>query len=524
MVNTKGNISYTISEITNDLKTDKRFIRFCEEKDLISPKITTFNRRIYSEYDRARLELILHCEASDYALDQVIDLIGTPDPGQNKIEQFRNGLEYGEKRLDELIKQSEEISFHQRTNIMTDVNLMKQYVKNLQAIKATFLDEFEEKPKRLEEEKIDLEPKAAVKPIEKTTPAKEEKPTRQPARMVPIFAVGFVLILVIAGYVYYQNTTKKMGTSDLAQNQIVETKESKELLEKAPEEIKELPEKASDEFQKETKIVLSKAYPDEQEAPAPQPEATTLEADQKEPVPQEQPEPAAETPQPAPVPAAQPDTGEKTQDQAPEPETKAPVVAAVTQDQPSPPAVAEPPPAEATTPQPEAKQAEATTPEADQKEPVPQEQPEPAAETATPEPVADQNTLAAVSTEDATKPENPENRIKAFLAYYCNIYESKDMDKFFSLFTADATENNTPFNELKPKYQKNMEIIEAFQYHIDMTDYSSIPETGNTLVQGTFSIKYRLQGKSWKEHSGNVTMELTQKGDSYLVKRLNYGS
>ena len=138
MVKTKGNISYTISEIANNIKTDKRFIRFCEEKGLISPKIATFNRRIYSEYDRARLELILHCEASGYTMDQVIDLIGTPDPGLDKIEQFRNGLEHGEKRLDELIKQSEEVSFHQRTNIMTDVNLMKQYVKNLQTIKPDF--------------------------------------------------------------------------------------------------------------------------------------------------------------------------------------------------------------------------------------------------------------------------------------------------------------------------------------------------------------------------------------------------
>jgi hypothetical protein len=57
-----------------------------------------------------------------------------------------------------------------------------------------------------------------------------------------------------------------------------------------------------------------------------------------------------------------------------------------------------------------------------------------------------------------------------------------------------------------------------------MTDYSSIPETGNTLVQGIFLIKYRLQNKPWKEHSGNVTMELTQKDDSYQVKRLNYGN
>ena len=518
MVKTKGNISYTISEIANNIKTDKRFIRFCEEKGLISPKIATFNRRIYSEYDRARLELILHCEASGYTMDQVIDLIGTPDPGLDKIEQFRNGLEHGEKRLDELIKQSEEVSFHQRTNIMTDVNLMKQYVKNLQTIKPGFLDELKAKPKPPEEEKIDLEPKVAEKPIEKAAPEAVEKPTKPPARIVPIFAVGIVLVLMIAGYVYYQNTTKGTKTIELAKDQPVKIEESKELSEKAFEEIKELPGEAAEAIPKETKIVLSKTYPDEQEAP----------------LSQDLPEEAAETQQPAVEPPAQPDTKDTVQEKATEPETKEIAVAAVTQEQSSTPDVVPPPPAKAPAPQtetPEAKPAETTQPAPEQEQTMTKEQPEVPAEAATPastpeatpEPAAEQDTVAVAATEGATKIEDPENRLKAFLAYYCHTYETKDMDKFFSLFTADATENDAPFNELKPKYQKNMEVIESLQYHIDMTDYSSIPETGNTLVQGIFLIKYRLQNKPWKEHSGNVTMELTQKDDSYRVKRLNYG-
>ena len=125
MVNTKETIFYTINEIAGEFKVDKRTIRFCEEKGLISPKITKLNRRLYSEYDRARLELILDCEASGYSLDQVIEMIGLPDPDLNKIEQFRTGLEYAENKLDELIKQSEELSFHKRTSILTDINVLK---------------------------------------------------------------------------------------------------------------------------------------------------------------------------------------------------------------------------------------------------------------------------------------------------------------------------------------------------------------------------------------------------------------
>jgi DNA-binding transcriptional MerR regulator len=513
MVTTKGNIFYTISEIASELKVDKRSIRFCEEKGLISPKVKTLNRRMYSEYDRARLELLLHCEASGYSFDQVVDLIGTPDPDLNKIEQFRKGLEYGEKRLDELTKQSEEMSFHQRTSIMTDINLMRQYVKNLQALKTKILVEYEAKPRRPEEEKVELEPTVAPEPVETVKTEPEEKPMRQPTRMVPVFTAGIILTLMIAGYFYYQKRTKDTKTIDLAQNQTVTMEAtpsnqdsvpsaitanqdnvstgSQELSSSTPlaqqdrlEESKELIDNVPSESQKETKIVLSKADLDTREKP------TTQEPIKKE----------AETTQPVAEQPPEPDTKDKAPDQVTEPETKVATVAAVaavaavTEDQPSAPDAVTPAASEETAPKPEA-----------------------------PEPAATQETSVAASTEDTSKLKDHENRIKAFLAYYCRIYETKDLDRFFSLFTADATENDTPFNELRPKYQKNMEIIESFQYRIDMADYSSIPETGNTLVQGNFSIKYRVQGKSWKEHSGNVTMELTEKGDSYLVKRLNYG-
>ena len=175
MVNTKENTFYTISEIAGEFKVDKRSIRFCEEKGLISPKVTKLNRRMYSEYDRARLELILHCEASGYSLDQVADLIGIPDPDLNKIEQFREGLEYGEKKLDELIKKSEELSFHQRTSIMTDINVLREYVKNIKALKTKILGEFEEEPRIQEEEKVELERDIVQEPIEIIKPEAEEK-------------------------------------------------------------------------------------------------------------------------------------------------------------------------------------------------------------------------------------------------------------------------------------------------------------------------------------------------------------
>ncbi|UCD33611.1 MAG: hypothetical protein JSV38_07055, partial [Desulfobacterales bacterium] len=217
---------------------------------------------------------------------------------------------------------------------------------------------------------------------------------------------------------------------------------------------------------------------------------------------------------------------------APEPETATPEVAAVSEKP-----ITQEPIKEATeTPEPVAEQAPApdtTQPEAEPEEkdltvaavtekpaPVPAVVIPLAAEEAAPE----TETPITASTEETIRPEDHTDRLKAFLASYCKTYETKDLDRFFTLFAPDATENDTPFNDLRPKYKKNMEIIESFQYRIDMTDHYSVPDTGNTLVQGNFYIRYRLQGGTWKENSGNVTLELTEKGDSYLVKRLNYGN
>ena len=116
------------------------------------------------------------------------------------------------------------------------------------------------------------------------------------------------------------------------------------------------------------------------------------------------------------------------------------------------------------------------------------------------------------------------DRLKFFLFLYCHTYESKDIDKFATFFAHDALENNKPFHELLPKYRRNMEMIESLDYRIELVSYSLQASTGNITLQGKFYIRYLLHGGTWKEKSGNISMELTKRGISYLVKRLNYGN
>jgi WD40 repeat protein/cell division septation protein DedD len=132
----------------------------------------------------------------------------------------------------------------------------------------------------------------------------------------------------------------------------------------------------------------------------------------------------------------------------------------------------------------------------------------------------DKRTLASGG--EIVSQQDRKDRLESFLNLYCQTYASKDLDKFASFFTPDATENNTPFQDMLPSYRKNMEEIESFNYRIELIDYSLQAGTGTIRIQGKYFIRYRLHEGTWRENSGNISMELTENGNSYLVKRLSY--
>ena len=115
------------------------------------------------------------------------------------------------------------------------------------------------------------------------------------------------------------------------------------------------------------------------------------------------------------------------------------------------------------------------------------------------------------------------DRLKSFLFFYCQTYESKDLDKFAALFTPDALENNRPFHLLLPQYRRNMDMIESFNYRIELNTYSLSTDSNDIKVKGKYFSRFMYEG-TLKENSGNISMELVENGDSYLVKQLNYTS
>ncbi|MGB6010722.1 MAG: MerR family transcriptional regulator, partial [Desulfobacterales bacterium] len=204
---------FTISELAKEFDVKKSHIRFCEEKGLILPRSSKFNRRVYSAYDHARLKLILHCVLVGYSQEQIVDLIGMPDANLDPNAQVKQGMEYAQKRVKELEHRRNEAKFHERTSIMTELNMMWEYVEAIKTIKLEDVEKPSAKPAIGVKEKA----KTAPEPAKAKKTDVEKKSERQPGRMIPVFAAGSALVLIIGGYFFYQSVQKKTPPIELAQ-------------------------------------------------------------------------------------------------------------------------------------------------------------------------------------------------------------------------------------------------------------------------------------------------------------------
>jgi DNA-binding transcriptional MerR regulator len=662
---------FAISELAKEFDVSKSHIRFCEEKGLVLPRITKLNRRIYSRYDRVRLKMIFHCVLIGYSQDQIVELIGIPDAGLNEMDQIKKGLEYAEGMIEKLDKRRNELSFHQRTSIINEIKLLREYIKEIKAIPLETSDESAENPIIPDKKSKDK----ARKPVEKIKPEVEKRPGRQPVRMMPIYIAGLAIVLIIGGFFYFQAGKKKTETTYLVQKdqsetetlpvyhdrvpidntgdpkgltpipleppastlvsqqelteksresvgekfpkdqaesavvlnklapaptskispvsakifpapikqepfsppekQPLEVKEEKKALPKTPIVEKPGAEKAAAEKAAAEKVAAEKAAAEKAAAEKVAAEKAAAEkaAAEKAAADKAAAEKAAAEKAAAEKAAAEKAAAEKAAAEKAAAE-KAAAKKALT------PLVAEPgvekqevaksevksveikkdvhaipgatvaPVPSKTPPDPEKQETvslsnlqasevevkEVTAiEESDVKEPlVPAEtdksvtqgpkaeRPGVVEESQPSKPEKDKEMLA--SKEKILSQQDQKDRLESFLRIYCRAYESKDIDKFASLFTPDATENNTPFQDMLPNYRKNMENIESFNYRIELVDYFLQNDTGNIRMNGKYFTRFFLHEGAWEENNGSISMELITSGDSYLVKRLNYGN
>ena len=621
---------FAISELAKELDVSKRHIRFCEEKGLISPRITTLNRRIYSRYDRARLRLIFHCVLIGYSQDQIVELIGIPDTGLNEMDQIKKGLAYAEGMIEKLDKRRNELSFHQRTSIINEIKLLREYVKEIKAITLGTSDESPAKPLIPDKKRKDK----ARKPVEKIKPEVERMPGRKPVRMMPIFIAGLAIVLMIGGIFYFKAGPKKTETTYLVQKDPTETETPPVYYDRIPidntgdtdsltpippespastllsqqeltEESKEPVSRKLPKDQAESAVLSNKLAPEPtfkispvpdkiSSAPVKQelvslPEKQPLEAKEEKKILPKTPivekpvgekisaeraaaekaaaekaavekaaaEKAAAEKAAAEKAAAERAAAEKTTSEKavttslvePEVEKQEMALSEVKKDVHATPVTTFPPVLPQTLPAPEKQvtvsRSNSQASEVEVKEstaiveseikepsvtnetdhPVTQEhkaeRPGVIEESKSSQPGKDKKMLA--SKEKMLSQQDQKDRLESFLRIYCRAYESKNLDKFASLFTPDATENNTPFQDMLPNYRKNMENIESFNYRIELVDYFLQNDTGNIRMKGKYFTRFLFHEGTLEENSGSIFMELIISGDSYLIKRLNYG-
>lgn len=100
--------TYTIRQLCNEFKVTPRSLRFYEDKGLLAPTRQGLNR-IYSNRDRARIQLILRGKRVGFSLSEIRDMLDLYDKDEMHAAQAATSLTKFRKRIAELQAQKIEI-------------------------------------------------------------------------------------------------------------------------------------------------------------------------------------------------------------------------------------------------------------------------------------------------------------------------------------------------------------------------------------------------------------------------------
>jgi len=567
----QSNSYFTISDLAKELDVKKSHIRFCEENGLIPPRASKLKRRAYNRYDRERLKLVFHFVLLGYSKEQIIDLIGIPDANLGENDQLMQGIEYGLKELKILEKRREELSFTKQTRTINEIEMLREYIKKIKIVKSGVLEEPSERPSIRFEDKA----KIPTRPVTAITAEAEKKTTQHPVKMISLFVAGLALVIFIGSYFYYQAGQKETKSIKLAQKKPIHSEkiltpqmpEPVDQTAKAPvltPEQQKIPDstspaqlesvnaqsadasfdvtKRNEEMQLEsgTNLLKDEKPVEKQALISPEIEEAPKDDVPKEVAGEDLLEKAATTAMgentlTAAVPEA---VKEKVSDievkEAPESESAVKASPITDDGSLAPeketfdnPKVEEAPKDDVNQEVDSERVKEKAVPAAGEKmltAAVSEPGVEKVAEAEVkPSLTESEKKMEPITSEaDINQQKNELNRLKSFLNDYCQAYTNKDLDKFITFFTLDATENNRPFHELLPGYRKDMEGKESLTYRIELMSYSKQTTSKNLIIRGRFFTRYQSQKGVWKENNGRIFMELLENGDSFLVKQLNY--
>ena len=99
----------TIREMCDTFGVTARALRFYEAKELLNPTRIGL-RRLYGRRDRARLKLILRGKRFGFSLEEIRQLLGLYDLGDEQATQIARAHELASRRLDEMVRQRDELN------------------------------------------------------------------------------------------------------------------------------------------------------------------------------------------------------------------------------------------------------------------------------------------------------------------------------------------------------------------------------------------------------------------------------
>jgi DNA-binding transcriptional MerR regulator len=99
----------TICEMCDAFDVTPRTLRFYEAKELLFP-IREGQKRLFTRRDRARLKLILRGKRFGFSLEEIRQLLDLYHMGDQQQTQLTRTYELAQKRLDDLIRQRDELN------------------------------------------------------------------------------------------------------------------------------------------------------------------------------------------------------------------------------------------------------------------------------------------------------------------------------------------------------------------------------------------------------------------------------
>lgn|SRR5690554_5137407 len=99
----------TIREMCDTFDVTPRTLRFYEAKELLFP-IREGQKRLFTHRDRARLKLILRGKRFGFSLEEIRQLLDLYRIGDQQQTQLARTYEVAQKRLDDLIRQRDELN------------------------------------------------------------------------------------------------------------------------------------------------------------------------------------------------------------------------------------------------------------------------------------------------------------------------------------------------------------------------------------------------------------------------------